>query len=527
MRYPYRARFLIILILLLVLVRLSACQRGAPEAATSTAGSSTRTSDPTGWPASPTVTAIAPSHTPQPERLVNIEPAALRGTIIHFWHPWTGETGQVIRSLVEEFNLNNPWEIVVVPVAQTGLDGIESQVAAGRQAGRTPDLVVGYLHQLLTWDQEQPLVDLQAYIQDPLWGYTQEEQADFTPVLWQQDLVAGRRLGAPFQRSAQVLYYNATWAQALGFNAPPTTPEQFRQQVCEAAWANRTDSLVLNTGGWIISTNYATALNWIYTFGGEATRSAGEGEEIYRFNTPEVDEAFAFLRDLYDTHCAWLSEDPYPEAEFARRLGLISTGSVMDIPYQALAFERAGSRDQWMVIPYPSDDQPALNVYGASLAIFPSSPEEQLAAWQLLRWLLEPRNHAHFVQASGSYPIRASELEHLEDYRKRYPQWSQALELIPAARPEPPIASWGRVRWALEDAFTQLFRSYFSIDQIPTMLSYLDRTANDLHLGPEKSGIYDTPTPTPTPSPERTPPVSATPTFTTTPRPSPGAPTAP
>ena len=422
---------------------------------------------------------------------------------------------------MEEFNLNNEWGIKVVPVAQKGLDGLDARLTAARQTGDAPDLAVGYLHQFLEWDQAQPLVDLQAYRDDPLWGITPEEQADFTPVFDGQDVVAGRRLGMPLERSAQVLYYNAAWAQALGFKAPPVTPDEFRQQVCEAAWANRNDDGLDNdgTGGWIVSTNYATALSWIYSFGGQVSGLADQEQQPYRFNTPQADEAFAFLRDLYDTHCAWLSEDPYPEAEFASRLGLVLTGSVMDIPYQVHAFERLGSRDQWMVIPYPSNNQaPAIDSYGASLAVLPASPEEQLAAWVLIRWLLEPRNHARFVQSSGSFPVRESELAFLEEYQKRYPQWGQALELVTSARSEPAIRSWGQVRWALSDAFTQLFRSYFSIDQIQTLLTYLDRTANDLHLGPEKSGVFDTPTPTPPPTdtPTRTPLPSPTSTPTRT-----------
>jgi hypothetical protein len=177
------------------------------------------------------------------------------------------------------------------------------------------------------------------------------------------------------------------------------------------------------------------------------------------------------------------------------------------------------------VIAYPSADQnSAINVYGASLGILPSSPEEQLAAWQLIRWLLDPPNHARFVEASGSFPIRASELAHLADYRQRYPQWDQALALVPSARPETSVDSWGQVRLALGDAFTQLFRSYFSVDQIPTLLNFLDRTAADLHIGPERSGVFDTPTPTPsaTATPTRTPIPSSTLPPTRTPRPSPG-----
>lgn len=521
----FRARLLVILLLLFFCLALSGCQQSLPAVTATPGEGATRTPNQTPPPPEPaTVTVAAPSETPPPISQLNLQPEDLRGVIIRFWHPWTGASGQTIRSLVNEFNQNNDWGIVVVPVAQAGLDGIDAQLGAARQTGEMPDLAVGYLHQLLAWDQAQPLVDLQAYVTDPVWGLPLPEQADFTPAFWEQDIVAGRRLGIPMQRSAQVLYYNASWAQALGFSLQPITPDNFRQQVCQAAWANRNDESSQNdgTGGWIVSTNYATALSWIYSFGGDVVGLPDSGQDIYRFNTPQADEAFTFLRGLYDLSCAWISEAPYPEAEFAGRLGLISTGSVMDIPYQTQAFQRSGNTDQWRVIAYPSANQSsAIAVYGASLAVFPSSPQQQLAAWQLIRWLLEPLNHARFVEASGSFPIRAAELAHLEDYRRRYPQWGQALELIPSARPEPQIRSWGQVRLALSDAFTQLFRSYFSIDQIPGLLNYLERTAADLHVGPEESGVFDTPTPTPLPTATstRTPLPSPTLPPTRTPRP--------
>jgi len=521
----FSARLPIITTILFFLLVVVGCQQSLPQVTSTPGEAVTRTPAQTLAHKPTTTSTVVPSETLPPFSRLNIQPEELRGKIIHFWYPWTGVTGSMMRSLVDEFNLTNEWGIVVVPVAQPGLDDLDAQLAVARGTGETPDLAIGFLHQLLAWDKTQPLVDLQIYAEDPVWGYTAPERADFTPAFWEQDLVAGRRLGLPLQRSAQVLFYNQSWAQDLGFGAPPLTPEQFRQQVCEAARANRSgaDAGLYGTGGWIVSNNYATALSWIYSFGGEVVGQPESGQ-VYQFNKPQAQEAFTFLRQLYDSNCAWISENPYPEDQFASRLGLVSTGSVMDVPYQAQAFQRAGNRDQWKVIPYPSAGQtPAINTYGASLAIFPSSPQQELAAWQFARWLLEPLNHARFVEANGSFPIRATELDHLDGYRKRYPQWDQALALIPTARSEPAIGSWGQVRLALNDAFTQLFRSYFSVDQIQTMLGYLDRTAADLHVGPEKSGVFDTPTPTPSPTatPTRTLVPSPTSPPTRTPRPQP------
>jgi len=320
-----------------------------------------------------------------------------------------------------------------------------------------------------------------------VWGLNQRAQNDFYTVFWEQGISGQKRLGIPAQRSGELLYYNLSWAKALGFESPPQTTEQFVEQACAAAKANMKDDDPENdgTGGWIISTDYPVILGWIYANGAEILKKGSDqGGAVYQFDTPEVEAAFTFLRELYDDGCAWLAESQYPEAEFANRLGLFSTGSVMDIPYQVDAFRGVEGSGQWTVIPFPSPDGgSAFNVYGPSYSVLSSSPEGKLASWVFIRWLLEPQNQARFVEMSGSFPLRADALDHLEAYGKLYPQWLAASEALAAAHPAPDLQSWGIVRWTLKDAATQLFRFYFTIDQVPGLIRFLDQTANELHGG--------------------------------------------
>ena len=215
-------------------------------------------------------------------------------------------------------------------------------------------------------------------------------------------------------------------------------------------------------------------------------------------------------------------EGGFPENEFARRLGLFSTASVMDLPYQEAAFRAANNQDQWTVLAFPSPTlRPALDVYGPSYVLLPGTDKQQLAAWLFIRWLAAPQQHARLVEAFSSMPVRQAALQYLTTYSASHPQWAAALKLIPLARSEPAFQSWGKARWALRDAATQLFRSYFTIDQVPSLLSYLDNFVAELHLGsdPESAFATNTITPSPTVTPSRTPIPSATSTATRTPRP--------
>jgi ABC-type glycerol-3-phosphate transport system substrate-binding protein len=288
-------------------------------------------------------------------------------------------------------------------------------------------------------------------------------------------------LGIPAQGSGKVLYYNTTWARELGFDTPPETPQAFRQQACAAAGAALRDNDLQNDhkGGWIVSIDYTAVLGWIYATGGDVVAPGGAR---YTFDTPEAAQAFTFLRDLLDRGCAWLSESQVPEAEFAGRLGLFATGSVAGIPQQEEAFVTAGSQDEWAAVPFPAPEgNGVMPVYGASFQVFQATPEEQLASWLLIKYLTDPQQQAELAQITSQFPVRASALDRMGVLPAAHPQWQAALELIPEARHEPALPSWRLVRWAVSDAATQLFRYYFEVGQVSTLVRLLNTTANDLN----------------------------------------------
>jgi ABC-type glycerol-3-phosphate transport system substrate-binding protein len=423
-----------------------------------------------------------PIQTPVSTSTLGIEADRLQGLHITIWHAWMGGPRQVIESQISEFNRSNPWGIQVEATAQGSFDQISDQIVLAGKNGELPNITVAYLYQALAWDASGArLADLTAYVDDPVWGMDEQARADFYPVFWEHDQVSKQRYGVPAQGSAQVLYYNTTWARELGFDAPPHSPEEFRAQACAAAQTFKRDSDPRNDqmGGWIISTDYSAVLGWMYAFGAEIQAADGEG---YRFDTPQVEETFDFLRGLLDSGCAWLGESQTPEAEFAARQGLFATGSVAGILYQEEAFIAAGSQDEWDVIPFPSPrGEPTIVAYGPSFQILRSTPDRQLASWLFVQWLSGAERQAQLAQVSGYFPVRASSLEHMGVLPAAHPQWQTAVDLLSYARPEPALHSWHVVRWTVEDAATQLFRYYFEQDRVPVLVKLLDETANELH----------------------------------------------
>ncbi len=452
---------------------------------------------------------VTPTVTPQPTSALGVDPASLGGSTVRMWHPWNGEMERALQELADEYNASNEWGISLQVEGHGSLDDLAADVEAAAQTGEPPDLAAAFLYQALNWDDRIELVDWNPYLNDPEWGLSTADQDDFHPVFWDQGILEGRRVGIPALGSGQVLYYNQSWAQELGFSTPPTNAEEFRQQACAAAQSSQGEN---KEGGWIISTGYSAALGWIQAFGGEIVRPHGgeSDSSVYQFDTEPVRDAFTYLRGLFDQGCAWLAEDIETEQAFAQRQGLFATGSMIDLPYLGETMNRQGRNDQWTVIPFPAaQGLGAINAYGPQYVMLSASPDQRLAAWLFLRWLLSAPNQARLTQASGSFPLRRASLAAMQDYNSQHPQWSAAVDLLDLAHPEPPYPSWIVVRWALSDALTQLFRSYFTIDQVPQLARFLEQTAADLFLAGKETISPAAGFPTPTVSGT---PVSDTPT---------------
>lgn len=429
------------------------------------------------------IPSLSPTVTPEltVERRIEVDPQHLDGINLDFWHVWAGEPGISMQVLVEEFNQTNEFNIFVQPVYVGNYNDLNEKIQIATLEGGLPNLAVGFNYQILTWGMEEPIVvDLTDYTSDSIWGINATERDDFFSFTWDQDQIGDIRIGLPFQSSTYLMFYNTSWAEELGFDSAPRTPQEFKEQACAASQANHTNPDVKSgTGGWVTNTAPSAIVSWMYAFGSDLVPDL---EDSYNLSSPEIEDTFAFLKDLYDSGCAWQTEDQYAESEFADRLALFITAPLSDIPHVFEAMQAAQNEDAWTVIGFPSvESRPVINVYGPSLVMFTSSEAEQLAAWIFMKWLVSPTVQAQWVQASGSFPVRSSSWDYLAEFISENPQWAAAFELLPHARTEPHYPSWSVVRWAISDVGTQTFRYYFTADRIPVMLKLLDETASELH----------------------------------------------
>lgn len=425
-----------------------------------------------------TATQESGSNTPEAESTVEaasrleVNEEALNGLEITVWTPWYGIESSLFDSFVKDFNEQNEWGIVVSAQSQINFANIYDTVTASLPTIDKPDLVIALPEHALTWYADGVVTDLTPYVEDPKYGI---DSSDIPFAFWNQDVTSEARVAVPAQRTARFLLWNETWAGELGFDSAPINADDFREQSCGAHQSMTKDESAQNdfAGGWIVDTEPITAYAWLLAFQGGIVEGDG-----YRFLTPNNIDAFKFIRELSENACSWQVTETSPSTAFVNREALFITASLEDLPDVARAFASANNNDKWKVIPFPDE---TLVVYGSSYIILESTEEEQLGAWLFVRWLLDNKQDARWVETTHLFPLHTSTVDLLGDYQKTHPQWAQAVELLPLGELQPQAASWRTVKVMLGDGFAHMYRVNVPSGQVAAILAQMESLARDLN----------------------------------------------
>lgn len=460
------------LILALVCLLVAGCQAQPTPAPALPSPTAALPLQPTVSPTSP------PTLTSTPQTGIAVRAEDLRGVKINAWHMLGGEQAKALQAAAQDFNLNNIWGIQVAVNATYGLTTLEELLIASQKDGKLPQVVLAPPEALADWRASLNIItDSSLYVRDGEWGLAPKETADF-PAIYQAALNA--QTGVPILRNAAVLFYNQSWAEELGFSAPPATPEAFRLQACAAAKANLNDATYENDGlgGWFLDRDPLTLTSWLAAFG---AAPVNDSTGAIAFNTESSLNTFTFLRKLLDSACAWTSKTSSPGESFSQRRALFFSGTLEQLMAQERVQALNKSPDRWSVIAYPGEKQAsAVLIEGLDGAILKGKPQEQLAGWLFLRWLLLPRSQAALASAAASLPVRSSALSLMADFARTHPQWAAFIQAQPAYKPAPQTANWRIARRILEDAAWQLFQPYVPLTRFSAILAEMDTTLVEL-----------------------------------------------
>lgn len=426
-------------------------------------------STPTPRQESPTPTMTQP--------VLEVDPEVLDGLSIRFVHPYNGEIGAVIQDIAMKFSLSNPWGIWVEVEGQGSENLLLEKVQYDIDQGDIPALITAHAYTLSWLERDYASVQLTDYLNHPEWGMDPGSQVDIPQVYLDQYTLDGELIALPVAPQANVLFYNQTWGEALGFDSHPTDEDSFAEQACGATAANLNDNNEENdfTGGWLMNYDPWVLLSWYTAFGGEVPE-----DEIPQFNNNAGQSAFGYLESLYspEQNCIWVGRQAEPYWYFANRYALMYTGTLNQVSLQKGWMEQAQNDDQWIAIGFPGSEGEMILVDSPGLFISESTPEAQMGAWLFAKHLLTPEIQARLVQSLFTLPVRSSAIEYLDDFASENPQWLDAYELVEDAGHLPISTGWGYGRWILQDAIIRSFA--IEDEEVSSILEELDQMILEL-----------------------------------------------
>jgi multiple sugar transport system substrate-binding protein/sn-glycerol 3-phosphate transport system substrate-binding protein len=372
------------------------------------------------------------------------------GSEVVLWHSFTGPAAEALAALVDEFNASNAWRIVVVPQYQGGYPTLRNRLDDALDRRSSPDLAVLYPYHAAAYVQPGAAVTLDPYVSHPRWGLTEADRADMAPSLLASDRnppSGGQWVSFPLERSAVVLYYNADWLKALGYQGPPLTWPAFKE-MCQHASVDANGDGIPETYGYALAPDAAVFSALVLSRGGTLV---SEDARQSRFNSNEGVRAMNILKDTFPFRQAYLAQGrTWDRVDFSQGKTLFTIALSNELPAYKTAVDQGGLF-RWAVAPLPRNtDNPVALLVGQSWAVFKTTPQHQLAAWLFVRWFNGAHQTRRWAEATNTLPLRLSVARQMNT-KDADPNLKTTLDLVPFGVGEPAVPGWNAAREILGD----------------------------------------------------------------------------
>ncbi len=405
----------------------------------------------------PAASSAAPASADNPPRTASeVDAIALAGRQIQvtFWHNRPQQDQDLLQSMLDEFNKTNPYGIkATAEIAGASYNDVYNKVNAAIQANQPPEMSLAYQNQAAFYRAQGAVIDLNPFIQSKTYGLSDADLKDYFQAFLDSDQnpqYKGERLGFPTQRSMDVLYYNVNWLKQLGYAGPPTDWKQFEEMACKA-----TDKATKKSG-WAYQHDASNFAAVIFGYGG---RVLSEDGQSYVFNSDAGVQAAAMLQRLFAKGCAVevpVSEANGQQSRFANSRALFAMGSSSGLPFYADAVSKGG-KFKWDIAMPPTTGKPVINLYGASISIYKTTPQKELAAWLVIKFLGEKAQTTRWASATGYLPVRRSAEDDVIVVFKANKQWgpvadsyAKLFDWAQYSMIESPVAGYDPVRTLID-----------------------------------------------------------------------------
>ncbi len=379
---------------------------------------------------------VPAAHAQKPVELTFYYPVAVGGPVT-----------KTIDQMAADFEKENPG-IKIKPVyAGTYQESIVKALTAFK-SGQPPHLAVLLSTDMFTLIDEDAIVPI-----DGLAGEGGKAWLDgFYPAFMENSRTGGKTWGVPFQRSTIVLYWNKELFKEAGLD-PEKAPQNWDELVDFGKKLTKTDASG-NVATWGVKIPSSGFPYWLFqglTTPNDTILMNEAGTETY-FDKPGSIEALQFWVDLSAKHKVMpggvIEWGTTPKDFFERKAAIVwtTTGNLTNI--------RTNAPFPFGVAMLPERKRRGSPTGGGNFYVFnKTSPEEQQAAMQFIRWATQPQRAAQWSIATGYVAVTpaAWETDEMKKYVQEVPQALVARDQLQYSVAELSTHENQRVTKALND----------------------------------------------------------------------------
>jgi multiple sugar transport system substrate-binding protein len=368
-----------------------------------------------------------------------------RGHQLILWYAFDGAPETALLQLIDRFNLQNEWGLVVAAERVRDVNDLRTRLLAAYQHGAMPDLAVADAAIASDLAYAGASVPLDAYLSQPDYGLDQGALADMRYET-RQPRFNNQLISWPLGREAVVMVYNQNWLSDIGLSGPPNHWSEFGEIACAVSRDTNGDGAIDRYGYWYDG-DVLTLQGWLYSRGSSVLAPDGQSA---RFGNAEGLAAFRLLHESFAKACALQANTANDVRQaFAGNRALFAFPRTSALPsYEAAVVGER--RFPIGVTPLPASGNltPTVPLGGPDLVLLKTNPDRQLAAWLLMRWLTEPEQSAEWARTTAQFPVRRSAEDDpaLLAYLSTHPVLDAAWKLEALAVTEPAVPGWLAVR---------------------------------------------------------------------------------
>ncbi len=384
-----------------------------------------------------------PNNTPTPANTTESSASSSgeRIKLVH-WHTLTDHHEAALLKRLAAFNESQ--DVYEAVAEQQPYSEYEGKLMQAVRAGVGPDMVSAFSSSSFEYITQGFYKDMGAWVYDAEDGIPNFKN-DISEGVYEEvnQWGDGKVFVIPTHNTGEVLYYNKTWYDELGLNAPTTWTElaENSAKIYEAH----------GVAGFGTDSIYDTFLNLVRQEGSDYIDPVSK---TIAFDEDIVIEKLNWYGDLVKAGSFRLvGEDRYFSNPFGSKAVGSYIGSSAGIDYVGAAIPQEGDgKFEFAVVPIPQEGSVKyINYWGAGYANLASSEEKQRGVYELIKYIVSPEVAAQAAIDYGSIPVyqSARELPVYQAYITTNPAVKALNEELPYVGHIPTVKGMGTVRTEL------------------------------------------------------------------------------